>query len=903
MLFTLFSGLAFAGGDNSNFTDETHDILTQTLGDPVGLSGFDGDWDANPDKIVNIAVQFVTPSAVALRLRSAEDASGVSPFSESDFEAQALEAHAAFETQLLPLTRARTTSIEVYSEHHNLFNGVFMRVPAHMVSQIAALPEVFSVTPSLRYTTAGEVSTALSLGPGDFMRESWDLFQINHIHNTLGFTGRGVRVAVLDTGVDYNHPELRRFQNPVTGRIRGQNFTYCHPATSADPNDIMDHDGHGTHVSGIVIALAPDVELWHYKVLDDEGRGENAWVISGIEAAHRDQMDIMNLSLGSPSPDPFAPTNVAVNLAVLDGIVVVNSVGNRGLWGPVGSPASASLSIAVAAGTAGGSNEYGDQIAAFSSRGPIDGIGHIKPDITAPGVGIISTVPGGGYVSKDGTSMAAPQVAGVAALMLEAFPDIAPSETKARMMNTARPLASGESSVFAAGAGFIDPIRAFESTSFATVRHNIPWLDGDRRTWREETMASLSFGGVWRQTESVPLTVTIHNPGIDSWIPSVHWNSSQTDVSLHLVESNTSGASHTYTYQMRFDATAADGLYEGNLAFTNGPRTITMPFAADFRQTITYPICAGGTVIFPTLTDILIWAWRPVEMLRVSNTSAEAIGPVHVSIVGNSSEAFSFDGLRLPASATDIVLVPDGHDVLSFSLPSIEPGLMEYLGVTVREDAPAGIHRARVMISGEHIPTHYIDLILPVRELVNPFIDVTREHWFFISVMYAYDDNLMRGTSEHTFSPDIPLSRAMMVTILHRRASPFDTYAPPNFIDVPEDTWYSDAVAWAAHHGIVKGVGDGRFAPHDNITREEMATMFYRVASMFGWLGMTPSGASLTHFPDHYLVSDWAQTAMLWAVSQGFFRGDAEGFLNPTGSATRAECATVLHRHYGWLWR
>jgi len=147
MLLTLLPGAALARPAVDLGTPNMG-LLTQTLGQPIGLHGFEH-FTADPDEIVNISVQFVTPPAVAQRL--AYD--GPVLLSDSVFESRALEAHDAFREQLGVQLLGRA-SLEIYSEHHSLFNGVFMRVPAGMIEEIAALDEVFSVSPAQRiYTT------------------------------------------------------------------------------------------------------------------------------------------------------------------------------------------------------------------------------------------------------------------------------------------------------------------------------------------------------------------------------------------------------------------------------------------------------------------------------------------------------------------------------------------------------------------------------------------------------------------------------------------------------------------------------------------------------------------------------------------------------------------------------
>jgi len=621
-------------------------FLRHRLAAPMGMQGFGSDWRADPDEIVEIAVQFITPPAVALRLLHEEERPHVR-LSDHGFEAQALAAHDAFREQLQPLTRGRSATAEIFSEHHNLFNGVFMRVPQHMVERIAELPEVFSVIPNARVSIGLPPIPMEEVGSADFMREAMELFDVDTIHNTMGFTGQGVRVAVLDTGVDHTHPRLRPYQDPATGRIRGWNYM-------DDTSDMMDGHGHGTHVSGSVIALAPDVELWHFQVMDAGGFATIASVLNGIESAHR-HVDVMNLSLGEWGIDhPFFPWSVAANLAMLDGTVVIAAAGNEGPAGySLRSPGAACLVIAVASGTLGGRNDLGDTVSDWSSQGPVSRTHHIKPDITAPGEGIVSALPEGGYGAWSGTSMAAPHVAGIAALMLQARPDSAPYEIKARMMNTARPLADLESpTVFAVGAGFVDPIRALESAAFATVGHRIPWQEGDGYTWREETMASLSFGRVVGRYTSDPLTVTIHNPGSGTWAHEVQFNGYHAGAGLQLVSANTSGARHTYTFQIN-----AEWLWtsaEGNLVFTNGSQRITLPFAVSFEEPRSSVWIDPHDPWEPSLDydffrTVVGYDTVRQHQFRITNDGNRPTGAIQIALSGPNPGAFVLDRTSIPS--------------------------------------------------------------------------------------------------------------------------------------------------------------------------------------------------------------------------------------------------------------
>jgi hypothetical protein len=176
---------------------------------------------------------------------------------------------------------------------------------------------------------------------------------------------------------------------------------------------------------------------------------------------------------------------------------------------------------------------------------------------------------------------------------------------------------------------------------------------------------------------------------------------------------------------------------------------------------------------------------------------------------------------------------------------------------------------------------------------IFPFKDVKETDWFYNSVKYAFENGLMTGTSTDIFNPLVDTSRAMIVTILHRLEQTPDT--PANiFTDVDAGTWYTDAVAWAAANGIVKGYGGGLFGPTDSVTREQLACILYNYARYAGY--DVSQSAELTGFIDGGSTSDWAVEAMQWAVGSGLIRGKGNNLLDPTGPATRAEVAAILER-------
>ena len=175
-----------------------------------------------------------------------------------------------------------------------------------------------------------------------------------------------------------------------------------------------------------------------------------------------------------------------------------------------------------------------------------------------------------------------------------------------------------------------------------------------------------------------------------------------------------------------------------------------------------------------------------------------------------------------------------------------------------------------------------------------PFTDVAESDWFYDAVRYAYENGLMGGVGDNLFAPNNPTTRAQLVTILYRlEGEPAVTGQSP-FTDVEADTWYTDAVTWAAEEGVVNGVSATQFAPGNNITREQLATILFRYAQAKGY-DVSPR-ADLSGFPDAGDILPYAQEAMAWAVAEGLLQGFEDDTLRPQGNATRAQIATILMR-------
>ncbi|MFE7166119.1 S8 family serine peptidase [Streptomyces sp. NPDC057616] len=279
-----------------------------------------------------------------------------------------------------------------------------------------------------------------------------------------GLTGKGVTVAVLDSGVDTSHPDLAQRVSVTRSFIEGE--------------DVADRNGHGTHVTSTVggsgaasggkeKGVAPDATLAVGKVLSDQGSGSESQIIAGMEWAARDvHAKVVSMSLGSTEPsDGTDPMAQAVDtLSEETGALFVIAAGNTGAPSSIGSPGAADAALTV------GAVDADDQAAYFTSAGPRYGDNALKPDLSAPGVDILAArsqlVDGSGYyTTMSGTSMATPHVAGVAALLAQEHPDWSGAQLKDALMSTSARL---DASAYQLGAGRVSVPAAVRADITAT---------------------------------------------------------------------------------------------------------------------------------------------------------------------------------------------------------------------------------------------------------------------------------------------------------------------------------------------------------------------------------------------------------------------------------------------------
>jgi hypothetical protein len=190
--------------------------------------------------------------------------------------------------------------------------------------------------------------------------------------------------------------------------------------------------------------------------------------------------------------------------------------------------------------------------------------------------------------------------------------------------------------------------------------------------------------------------------------------------------------------------------------------------------------------------------------------------------------------------------------------------------------------------------THLSNYVVGYDAWMNPFTDVKAGDWFYDAVKYAVQNELFNGTSATAFGPNTDMTRAMLVTVLYRLEGKPTVTAANSFADAEGGQWYTDAVLWANAYGIITGYDNGLFGAADPITREQMAVILYRYAAFKKY--DTAKTNDLEVCTDASSASPYALNALKWANSEGLITGRTTTALAPSGTATRAEVATILMR-------
>lgn len=811
----------------ASLTKEQRDALTKLQAtENYGVQGFNEE-ELKSDNEISVIVEFKSKPEKVEILEAAIKGKKLTPEqakNKIDHE------HATFEADLkriFPsnLEKSSEKSYKITRSFKTAYNGVSMKLPANEVESLLQSDAVKAVYKSVTFTIDPPIQSDSSEEEESTKRiESIPFLGVDKLHKE-GVTGKGVKVGVIDTGIDYHHPDLKdAFKGGydfVDNDLDPMETSYDDwkksglPETSEGGSPY--YTNHGTHVSGTIAGrakntsgvavkgIAPEAEVYGYRVLGPYGTGGLEDILAGIEKAVRDGMDVINLSLGININDPQYPTSTAINYAVLNGVTAVVSAGNSGPYSyTLGSPGAAALALTVGASSApipvaqytgvvsgsttefllsnlysdlvtdlsvfnnhqyevidlgvglesdyvgkdvagkivfvstggigtqsktvyaknhgaaaiiayhnipnSGTNPFvredqnfipafsisyeqglelkaqlstgntkltfknfkeeyteGDKLAWFSSRGPSRKNYDMKPEITAPGVNVLSSVPAYSVYQNDpsnyqyaynrmsGTSMAAPHVTGISALLLQANPDLEPSDIKTILMNTAKPLAD-KYSVFDVGAGRVDPYRAVHTGMELRVQDETPIRFNEENIAIKDETGGLSFGNHYANEETfIKKTVNITNfeKNMKKFDVDVQF---QTDVNGSLDASSNkvildipkvipvqSFKTKKVPVTITVPATAKAGIYEGYLIISNQD---------DKNEQYRIPFSVRTTE----------------EGIESTSLSSKAISPYHLQVSPISAstwyERLNFR-LKSPMKWLDLVLVDGktGNDI------------------------------------------------------------------------------------------------------------------------------------------------------------------------------------------------------------------------------------------------
>ncbi|TWP48120.1 S8 family serine peptidase [Lentzea tibetensis] len=440
-----------------------------------------------------------------------------------------------------------------------------------------------------------------------------------------GITGKGVKVAVLDTGVDANHPDLKGKQAVE------KNFT--------DDPDNTDNVGHGTHVGSTIASggatyggVAPDAQIMDGKVCVDYGCRES-WILDGMRWAAEEGAAVVNLSLGGPDSEEIDPLEEMVNvLSEQHGTLFVIAAGNSGYGGKetVASPGSAEAALTV------GAVDRDESIAPFSSRGPRIGDGAIKPDVTAPGVGIVAAKAGtADHIAYSGTSMATPHVAGAAALIKQQHPDWTGAQIKALLTSTAKP--NPALGAFDQGAGRIDVAKAITQPVVSLPSNAAFGL----QRWPHADDPLLTRHITYLNPTSAAITFDVK---VESNAPAGLFSLGGTKVTVP------AGGKASVPLVADTRAGAKDGVFTGQVTATSGALTVRTPFSVN-REVESYDVTM----------EVLDREGKPSDTNFMTFTGVDVDKSVYPSAPAGSAK------LRLPKgkyNAYGYVLSGGGFDML-----------------------------------------------------------------------------------------------------------------------------------------------------------------------------------------------------------------------------------------------
>ncbi|HEX4439369.1 MAG TPA: S8 family serine peptidase [Thermoanaerobaculia bacterium] len=733
------------------------------------------------------------------------------------FVADALRSHAeSTQGALVNFLASRHAEYRPYW----VVNAIWVRGGRELVEALAARDDVFHVYANPRVRLDSPVSREPSgATPSTPETVEWGVARVNAPAVwALGFNGQGIVVAGEDTGYQWDHPALKNHYRGWNGSTADHNYSWHDSIHSgggtcgADSQFPCDDFGHGTHTMGTMvgddggsnqIGVAPGAKWIGCRNMD-QGAGTPTtyaecfqWMIAPTDLAGANPdpskaPHVINNSWGCPVSEGCTDPNilkVVVESVRAAGIEVVVSAGNAGsACGTVEDPPAiydASFSV--------GATDIGEAIAGFSSRGPVtvDGSNRMKPDISAPGVNVRSSVPGNAYENLSGTSMAGPHVVGVVALVLSGDPDLIgdTDAIESLLTATAVPRTTAESCGGVPGSqvpnntfgwGRVDALAAFENADLSIEQTDAPdpTVPGTNVTY---TLTITNHGPAGATAVHVVEGLTI-SASIQSATPSqgscalvtFGVNCDLGDMAVNAVATVAIVATPSVPATLTSNATVDEGGIDpvsGNNAASVQTTVVACPFPA---PTITAPLSVP-----PATAD-----------LQASSDS----GAGH-------ADAWTLTGGTITAG--------DGTNAITFT--SGDPGTTMTLSVIDSIDGCAAPETA-VSISVD-------------------FLDVPPANAFHDFVNAVARAGITAGCGGGDYCPDASVTRAQMAVFL-LKAEHGAAYAPPActgvFADVACPGPFTDWVEQLATEGVTAGCGGGDYCPDASVTRAQMAVFLLK---------------------------------------------------------------------------
>lgn len=389
-----------------------------------------------------------------------------------------------------------------------------------------------------------------------------------------------------------------------------------------------------------------------------------------------------------------------------------------------------------------------------------------------------------------------------------------------------------------------------------------------------------------------------------TWDGDAHWHEcacgAKADVAVHVYDNDQDTTCNVCSYvrqpapqeyTVAFDANG--GSVSQTSAVTTGGRLASLPTPtrAGYDFVGWYTAASGGDTV-------------TIDTVFTGNTTIYAHWEIHESSGSGGGDTDPTYSITLPGRVTGGTVTANKRyaeqgEIFHFTVTPDEGWELDTLTATDSKGKEIDLTHKGGNEYTFKMPAGRVEIEVSFREIAVelPFTDVPEDAWYADAAAYVYEHGLMAGTSTTAFSPDATTSRSMIATILWRMAgSPVVNYAM-DYTDVAQGQWYSEAIRWAASEGVMGGYGNGLFGTNDPITREQFAAMLYRFAQEQGYDVSIGENTNILSYTDVADLSEYAISAMQWAVGAGIINGTGDGStLTPQGQATRAQAAVMLMR-------